>query len=60
MYDFKRLDELAWAAGVAAVIFAAQVLVEFDPDKIADWQTWAVSIAAGAIRAAAGAVLAKR
>lgn len=58
MYDFKRWPELAWVAGVAAAVAVLQVLMEFDPGAIVDWKTWAVSIGAGAVRAAAGAAIA--
>ena len=57
-YVFKRVEELAWAGLVAAAIFGLTILVDFDPDKIQDWQTWAIALASGCLRAAAGAVLA--
>ena len=59
-YDFKVLPEVGWAVLVAVVVFAAQVLIEFDPEVIDDWETWAKALGAGAVRAAAGAVLAFR
>ncbi len=59
MYDFKRLEEMAWASLTAAAVFAVQVLTSFDPDTVTDWKTWAVSLGAGAVRAAAAAVLAR-
>lgn len=59
-YDFKRVEELFWVAIVAAGIFVLTVLVEFDPDAIKDWRTWALSLLGGAVRAAAGALLAYR
>ncbi len=57
-YSFKRLQELAWAVAVAVAVFAVSVLVEFDPDAITDWKSWAISLAGGVVRAAAGAALA--
>jgi hypothetical protein len=57
-YRFKRFQELAWFAGVSAGVFALEVLVRFDPDTITSWETWAVSLGGGMLRAAAGAVLA--
>ena len=56
-YDFKAWQELAWAAGVAALTFGLTVLVTFDPETITDWRAWAISLGAGAIRAAAGALI---
>ena len=57
-YRFKRLQELAWFAGVAAGVFVLEILVRFDPETITDWRTWVVSLVGGMLRAAAGAVLA--
>jgi hypothetical protein len=57
-YVFKRAEEIAWIALVAAGVFALTLLVDFDPDKIEDWRAWAIALGAGCIRAAAGAVLA--
>lgn len=60
MYEFKRLQEYAWAGIVAALVFGLQVLVEFDPDKVTDWKAWAIALGAGMVRAVAGALLSKR
>lgn len=57
-YDFRRLEELGWVAIVAAGMFVLTVAIQFDPDKITSWQTWAISLSAGCVRAAAGAILA--
>lgn len=59
MYDFKRIEELAWAGLVAVVVTLLQVAIEFDPDKIARWETWAIGVGAGIVRAFAAAVLAQ-
>ncbi len=59
-YKFKKLEEVSWAVLVVVVMFAAQVLIEFDLEVIDDWETWAKALGAGAVRAAAGAVLAFR
>lgn len=59
MYTWKGLQELGWAAAVGAAVFALMVLAEFDPEAITNWQTWAISLGSGCVRAAAGAVLAK-
>ena len=58
-YDFDRGKELAWFAMVAAGTFLLVLAVDFDPDTIADWQAYAVAAGAGALRAAAAAVLAR-
>ena len=58
MYEFKRLPELAWIAGVAAGIFLLTILAQWDPDAITDWRSWAVGITGGCVRAAAAALLA--
>lgn len=57
-YRYEKLKELAWFAVVAAGTAVLMVLIEFDPEKITSWQTWAVSLGSGMIRAAAGAVIA--
>ena len=59
MYSFKGLQELGWAAAVGAAVFALVVLADFDPKAITNWQTWAISLGSGCVRAAAGAVLAR-
>lgn len=57
-YEFKRIDELLWAAAVAAAVAVLQALVSFEPERITDWRLWAISLVAGSVRAAAGAALA--
>lgn len=58
-YNFKILEELAWAGVVAVGITVLTVLVTFDPEKIADWETWFVGLGGGAVRAFAAAALAQ-
>ena len=58
MYTWKRVEEIGWAAGVAAGVAALTVLVQWNPDTITDYRTWAVALLGGCVRAAAGAVLA--
>ena len=58
-YDFDRVAELAWFALVAAGTFLLVLAVDFDPDTIVDWQAYAVAAGAGALRAAAAAILAR-
>jgi hypothetical protein len=57
-YDFKKLEEAGWFVLVTVVTTIASALIDFDPDKIADWRAWAVGIAAGCVRAIAGIVIA--
>ncbi len=57
-YDFKRLQELAWFAAVAAGTFLLVLAVDFDIDTITDWRAYGIAAFSGAIRAAAAAVLA--
>jgi len=59
MYTWKGLAELGWAAAVAAAVFLLITLAEFEPGTVVNWQTWAISLASGCLRAAAGAILAK-
>lgn len=59
-YDFKFVEEAAWVAAVAIATFALQVLVVFNPDEVDNWQVWATSAGAGAVRAAAAALIAWR
>ena len=58
-YDFKKLEELGWAAAVAAAVFLLQVAAEFDPETILDWHLWVTSTGAGLVRYVAAAVLAR-
>ena len=56
-YDFKVTAEFWWFVLVTIIVSVMQVMVTFDPSKVTDWKTWAVALAAGAVRSAAGAVL---
>jgi len=56
-YEFKKLEEAGWFVGVAVIAFVAQAAAAANfQDVAADWQTWAVALAAGAGRAALAAV----
>lgn len=55
-YTFKPI-ELFWAALTAVVTVVLQALITFDPSEIADWRLWAIGIGAGAVRAAAAALI---
>ena len=57
-YQFEGLKEFGWFVGTAVATALFQLLVEFSPDKITDWRTWAIGIGAAALRAGAGAALA--
>ena len=58
-YDFKRVQELAWFALVAAATFLLVLARDFDPDTIVDWRAYAVAAGGGMARAAAAAILAR-
>ena len=55
-YTFKPV-ELFWAALTAVVTVVLQALITFDPAEITDWRLWAIGIGAGAVRAAAAALI---
>lgn len=57
-YQYKRLQELAWALVVAVGVVLAQAMLTVDPATITDWRTWLVGVAAASVRAAGGALLA--
>lgn len=57
-YHFKIRAETIWFVAVAVLTVLMTALVQFDPDKIADWRAWAIGLGAACVRAAAGAVLA--
>jgi len=44
---------------IAGAVGVAQVLVSFDPAKVADWQTWAVGLVGAFVRPAAAYIVAK-
>lgn len=56
-YRFKPLPELYWGVVIAASTVLLMELVGLNPDAISDWRGWAVALAAGTVRAAAGAAL---
>ena len=58
MYSIKFWEEAGWAVLIAVVVSLLQVLIDFDPAKIVDFRVWAISLGAGAVRAAAIALLA--
>lgn len=58
MYDWKWGQELFWAVLIAVSTSLLKVLVDFDPAVVQDWKVWTVGLGAGAVRAAAVAVLA--
>ena len=55
-YTFKPI-ELFWAALTAVVTVVLQALISFDPTQIGDLKLWAIGIGAGAVRAAAAALI---
>ena len=58
-YDFKPAEELAWAALIAAVVASLQIDVSSAVAAVTDWRAWVIALAAAAVRAAAGAMLAR-
>jgi len=57
-YGYKRVAEAGWFAFVAIAVVILEALIKFNPDAIQDWKAWGIAIGAGAVRAAAGALLA--
>lgn len=57
-YRFKLTAEFWWFVLVTFAVALLTPLITFEPEKITDWKTWAVSLVAGGIRAVAGAVIA--
>lgn len=56
MYEFK-VQEIGWAMAVGGGIFLFEILSKFDPNVVTDWETYAVSIGGGLVRAAFAAGL---
>ena len=56
-YEFKALPEVLWAAAVGAGTAGLEILIHFDPEVIASWETWAIASGAAVVRAAAAAAL---
>lgn len=59
-YNFKGLQEIAFGALVAAALVLIQALAEWDPETSTDPKTWIIAVAGGAVRAAAGFIIARR
>lgn len=58
MYNFKLVEEMAWFGFVSAGVALLEVLIRFDPETITSWETWAISLGGGLVRAFAGGFLA--
>lgn len=54
---FPSIRTVALAALVAALVPLLEALSHLDPQAITDWRAWAVGLGAGAIRAAASAII---
>ena len=52
-------EEIAWAMGIAGLVFAFELLSRFEAEALADWKTYAVAAVAGLVRAVFGAGLAQ-
>lgn len=57
MYNFKVVQEMAWAVGIAVAVYVVGELVFFDAEGVADWKKFGIALFSGAVRAAAAAVL---
>jgi len=57
-YKFKQIEEMLWFGFVSAGIAFLEVMVRWDPEVISNWETWAVALGGGLVRAFAGGVLA--
>lgn len=57
-YELKIKDEVIWAIVVAVLMPLIVALSTFDPETIADWRLWGISIGAAMVRALGGALLA--
>lgn len=55
-YKVVWVQELLWAVVVAAVVFASQVLMEFDATKVEDWRAYATAFVSGIVRVVAAQV----
>ena len=58
-YEFKFWQEILWAVIVGAVIAALTMLVDFRPEAIQDWSTWAIAFGGAIARGAAAVALSK-
>jgi len=58
-YEFKFWQEILWAVIVGAVIAALTMLVDFRPEAIQDWRTWAIAFGGAIARGAAAVALSK-
>ena len=56
-YEWKPYAEIAWAAAIAAATYAVTLAATWTVDDFSDWQTILPALAAGAGRAALGAIL---
>lgn len=56
-YEFKWAQELFWAVLTACAFVLFEMMVTFDPEKVADWGIWAVALAGALVRAAGAAAL---
>ncbi len=56
-YDYKPIAEIVWFAFVAALVYTATVIAEWNPDSFTEWRTYLPALGAGAGRAALGAIM---
>ncbi len=55
-YDFKLVQEVAWGAVVAALVFLGTAFLQ--SGSVTDWKAWTIAALAGAARAAVAVVVA--
>ena len=56
MYDYKKLQELAWFVLVTGSVAVLQVVLE--AESILDYKTWLLAASSAGVRAGVGALLA--
>lgn len=54
-YTFRPLPELYWALVTGCGIVLFQALLTLEPERVTDWQTWAVALCGALVRAVGGA-----
>lgn len=55
-YTFKALQEIAWGAVVAFLVFLGTAFLA--TESVTDWRAWAIAAVAGAARAAVAVIVA--
>ena len=58
-YNFQFWKELLWAALIAAIVTAGQIVVASDLEKVTDWRVWALSLVTACARAVVAIIVTK-